>query len=136
MSEAQHGGRRVGAGKPPYQPSARDRKLVEEMAGYGFPHEHICQLLSPPISKVTLLKYFKAELTAGLPKANSRVAKWLFASARKGDVAARIFLAKVRLRWKESSAIEHTGPNGGPIQSVTMTRKEFEETARKVAQEV
>ena len=32
--------------------------------------------------------------------------------------------------------ISHTGPNGGPIQTVSMTPKEFEETAAKIAAEV
>jgi hypothetical protein len=34
------------------------------------------------------------------------------------------------------AAIEHSGPNKGPIQSVSMTPGEFEATAAKIAAEV
>lgn len=34
------------------------------------------------------------------------------------------------------SAVEHSGPNKGPIQNVSMTPEEFESTAAKIAAEV
>lgn len=34
------------------------------------------------------------------------------------------------------SAVEHSGPNQGPIQNVSMTSEEFEQTAAKIAAEV
>jgi hypothetical protein len=53
--------------------------------------------------------------------------------------AARVSAANSildRAHGKAPQAIEHTGPNGGPVQNVNMTADEFEERARRVVQEI
>jgi hypothetical protein len=36
---------RPGAGMPAYAPTAKERKIVEKAAGFGLPHDKICQLI-------------------------------------------------------------------------------------------
>jgi len=45
-------------------------------------------------------------------------------------VTAAIFWLKTRARWKETTAVEHGGPEGGPIQTEPMTDREL---ARRIA---
>jgi hypothetical protein len=46
-----------------------------------------------------------------------------------------IFWLKIQDGWTEKQKVEHTGANGGPIQSANMTNAEFEEIARNIANE-
>lgn len=39
-------------------------------------------------------------------------------------------------RYGEKQQLEHTGPNGGPVQAVNMSNEEFAQIAAKVASEV
>ena len=36
---------RPGAGMPAYTPTAKEREIVEKAAGFGLPHDKICQLI-------------------------------------------------------------------------------------------
>jgi hypothetical protein len=107
-------------GKKPYQPEEADRKRVEAMTGYGLTHDQIASVIG--ISDETLRKYFRRELDTGAALANSRVAQNLYkwaTSDKPGAVAASIFWTKTRMGWREVTRQEHTGPNGGPIQTET-----------------
>jgi hypothetical protein len=62
------------------------------------------------------------ELDLGHVKANAKVAENLFRKATgegRESVTAAIFWLKTRARWKETSAIEHGGPEGDPFVIVT-----------------
>jgi len=105
-------------GKNPYQPEEADRKRVEAMTGYGLTHDQIASVIG--ISDETLRKYFRRELDTGAALANSRVAQNLYkwaTSDKPGAVAASIFWTKTRMGWREVTRQEHTGPDGGPIQT-------------------
>lgn len=39
-------------------------------------------------------------------------------------------------RWRDKVDVEHTGPNGGPIQTANLSPSEFAEVAKKMAQEI
>ncbi len=123
-----------------YKPTAEQRRLVEQLAAFGVPLDMMVHMLpgaaGKPISKVTLRKYFPAELMTGQLKANVKIAQTLYAKACGGDTASMIFWLKTRARWRESQALEVSGPDGGPLEHVGMTLGEFERIARRVADEV
>lgn len=54
------------------------------------------------------------------------------------DRATRLDAANKAAPYVHSklAAIEHSGPNKGPIQQISMTPEQFEETAAKIAAEV
>lgn len=104
--------------KPSYKPTPEQRAQVDAMAAYGVPEHAIAKVLK--IDPKTLRKHFREELDTAHFKANSAVAQSLFRKAT-GDgpqsVTACIFWLKVRMGWKETEAIEHSGPGGGPIMT-------------------
>ena len=101
----------AGAGRPPFEPTEKDRATVETAAGLGLPHEDICHLVVNPttgkgIALQTLHNHFRKELDDGMAKAKLQIADNLFKQMRGGNVAAAIFLAKVRLGWSEKIRVE------------------------------
>jgi len=103
-----------GRGRPAFEPTGEQRNMVETLSGLGIPQEQICLLIinpttGKPIDLKTLHKHFRDELDTGLAKANSTIAQSLFKHATgkgPGAVAANIFLAKVRLGWKEAQTVD------------------------------
>jgi hypothetical protein len=54
-------------GMPTYVPTVKERKIVEKAAGFGLPHDKICQLIvsertGKPIDPKTLREVFRVEL--------------------------------------------------------------------------
>ena len=109
-------------GRPPFQPTEEQRRIVNVMAAGGFQQVAIAHALG--ISDNTLRKYFAEELEAGGAKAHATVVANLFKQATKDDprsTAAAIFWTKTRLGWKDTSQVELSGQNGEPIKhSVTV----------------
>ena len=87
-----------------HAPTEETRRVAEEASGLGLPQERIARLVgcSPP----TLRLHYRDELDRGLAAAGREVASMVFNLARSGNPAATIFLAKVRLRWTERTAVE------------------------------
>lgn len=106
--------------RAPHEPTPASRKQVEALAAYGIPQDAICKVVG--VSLPTLHKHYRDELDTAMSKANARVAESLFKKAT-GDgtqsVTAAIFWLKTRAGWKETVVNEHTGPGGGPVQTVT-----------------
>jgi hypothetical protein len=118
-------------GRPPYEPTAKDRDMVQAMTSYGIPQEEIATVVG--ISAVTLRKHFRRELDVGATMANAAVAQSLFNSATgKGPqkVTAQIFWLKTRAGWKEPPR-EVSGPNGGPITTATIDLKRLSDEQLK-----
>lgn len=99
----------------PHKPTDEDRKQVEILAGLGVPQGQICLLIQDGIDEKTLRKYYSRELESGVAKANSQVSKSLFQKATSGDTAAQIWWTKTRMGWKDTSRVEHSGPDGKAI---------------------
>tara|TARA_B110000503_G_scaffold135262_1_gene215530 strand:- start:507 stop:860 length:354 start_codon:yes stop_codon:yes gene_type:complete len=99
-----------------HKPTAEDRKQVEMLSGLGIPQEQICLLVQGGIDEKTLRKYYADELVSGVAKANSQVSKSLFQKAVSGDTGAQIWWTKTRMGWKDTSRLEHSGPDGAPIE--------------------
>jgi hypothetical protein len=109
---------------------AIDLTTVERAASIGCPVEEIAALLG--IGRSTLFdhidvdgKYFDPRVREAIDKgratgkATIRRCQWEKMST--GDSAMLIWLGKVMLGQRDTSVIAHTGPDGGPIQSVTAT---------------
>lgn len=102
---------------PKHAPTEESRTLVKSLSAVGVTHEDIALKLE--ISADTLTKHYRAELDAGRIDANAAVAKSLYEQCRAGNTSAMIFWLKTRARWKETTAHEISGPDGGEIQVVT-----------------
>lgn len=104
-----------------HQPTEQLRRSVRAMAAYGMPQIDIAA--SVDISVGTLRKHYAEEISIAAAEANAKVAQTLFKTAtdqnHKSHVTAAIFWLKTRAGWTERNAVEHSGPNGGPIETTS-----------------
>lgn len=107
-----------------HEPTAATRGAVESMTAYGIPQDEIARSLG--ITANTLRKHYRDEIETAVTKANARVAQTLFKMAtdpsHKSCAASAMFWAKTRMGWRETTHVEMTGADKGPMQ--------FEEVAR------
>lgn len=108
-------------GKPEFVPTDQHREIVKLAAAVGIPQTDIGWLLDG-ISTQTLTKYFRDELNIGKTQANFRVGGTLYQMATgpldaKNTALAAIWWSKAQMGWKDTSRIEQTGADGGPIKS-------------------
>ena len=96
-----------------YEPTAENKKLVKTLAAVGITFEDIATKLE--ISSDTLVKYYKKDLDDGRIDANASIGQTLFQQAKNGNTAAAIFWLKTRARWKETQAVELSGPDGAGL---------------------
>lgn len=107
-----------GRGRPAYVPTDDERAMVTKLAGYGLTQEEICQLIindqtGEPLHRDTFRKHFLQEFNSGKTVAKMKVAKSAFQQAISGSVPAMtMFWLKTQCRWKETSEVEHTSPDG------------------------
>jgi hypothetical protein len=110
------------AGRPPFEATDEERKLVLALASYGIPQPMMCLLITrprgkagtpTPISEPTLRKHFRTELDTGEPSLIAKVADSLVKTAldRKhpGHVVAARFFLKARAGWRETDRVTHDG---------------------------
>jgi hypothetical protein len=110
-------------GPKPFEPTEQERQIVRMAAAVGMPHEKIGLLLRG-LSKGSVETHFKEELEQGSAQADFKVGGALFKTATadppvQGTVAAQIWWTKARMGWKDTSRVENTGADGGPIQNQT-----------------
>lgn len=72
------------------------------------------------ISRDTLDRHFKTELQEGRFEAVAHIGGKLIERAMRGDKTCMIFYLRTQGKW--STRIEHTGPDGGPLRTVDLTR--------------
>lgn len=115
-------------GRPPYEPTEKDRSFVKTMVMARAQHVHIAAVLG--ITSKTLRKYFRHEIDFGCDKANANVVANLYRQAIKNDprcISAAIYWTKAQMGWKEREVHEHTGKNGGPIEYYDLSTLSDEE---------
>jgi hypothetical protein len=100
------GGRREGSGRKLFEPTDKERRDVEAMAGYGITHDQIRMIIRDGISKETLEKHFYIELKRGRAKANVNVAKSLYQKCLAGDTTAMIWWTKSQMKWSDTQVQE------------------------------
>jgi DNA-binding XRE family transcriptional regulator len=115
-----------------HEPTDETRAQVTALASFGLPQEDIAEFIG--VSHVTLRKYYQPELKLSAIKANAAVGEYLFSlasghalkqGATHGDCkTAAMFWAKTRMGWRETSRLEHSGPEGGPMQMQDVTPRE------------
>ena len=110
--------------RPAFMPTAEQRRLVLNMSGIGCTEAEILQCVpwgladGALIDGKTLRKHFRAELDRGHALDGMRVRRSLHDLITAGNVAATIFYCKVRLGMKETSVVETTGKDGGPLPAM------------------
>jgi hypothetical protein len=109
-----------GVGRPPFEPTAEQRKIVEMLAAVGVPEDDICTVIingkrGKPIALHTLRKHFREELACAELKANANIAGALYKTAMAGNVTAQIFWLKCRMRWRTVEHVELTGKDGADL---------------------
>ena len=100
-----------------HHPTETDRELVSKLAGLGISRDQIAASVQKGISVSTLCRHYPEELVKGEAQANTKVAQALFNRASSGkDTNASVWWTKARMKWREVSRSEVTGPDGGPVQ--------------------
>lgn len=85
--------------RPMHEPTPKERRHVEAMAGYGVPQEDIAKVVG--IDAKTLRLHYREEIDTGAIKANTQVAQTLFKQATEGNTSAAIFWLKARAGWRD-----------------------------------
>ena len=97
-------------------PTPELRKKVHVFAGVGTPHDDIAKVVG--CTAKTLRKHFRDELDGAAIETNARVAGFLFASAKEGNVAAQKFWLEHRAGWGKKptpeAAVENPRVPKGP----------------------
>jgi hypothetical protein len=115
--------------RPPYVPTAADRKLVLALVGFGIHEDQICsRIVNPmtgkPITGKTLRKHFRSEIDTGAVTATAAVANNLFRMATgqgREAVTAAIFWMKARAGWRTVDRDADEAPGGLTINIVRFT---------------
>jgi len=117
------------AGRPKFQITEEIIKQVEELAAQGLSQEQIGSVIgcSPDTicRKKKEYKNFAEAIKRGQHKGIANVTNALFQKAVAGDNAAMIFYLKNRDRenWKDKIDNTHSGPDGGPIETITKVER-------------
>jgi hypothetical protein len=91
-----------GAGRPEFEPTKDQRKVVKAMAAYGIPQFDIARVIG--CSAPTLRLHFALELETGSTEATAQVAQTLFniATGNGKDAAnACMFWLRCRAGWRD-----------------------------------
>ena len=102
QEKKKRGGPQPGSGRPEFEPSEKDREMVEKLANWGVAEHHIAPLVGEGIHLHTLRKHFMTELERGRAKASAGIGQTLFQKAMAGDVASLIWWTKTQMRWTEA----------------------------------
>ncbi len=101
------------AGRPAWEPTDAERRVVEHYVSIGFTHEQIGLIMEKSVDSLT--RHCRRELDAGKLKAHAQIGGKLYSEAMKGNTALLIFYAKTQMGWKETVRNEHSGLDGAPI---------------------
>jgi len=71
----------------------------------------------------------------GKAKAIAHVANGLLQKARAGDTTSAIFYLKTQAGWRETAAVEHSGPQGGPI-ALSSARERVRDYLDQIAERI
>jgi hypothetical protein len=106
-------------GRKPHEPTPDNRKKVWMLAGMQVANESIAKFLD--IGDETLRKHYSEDIERGRIEANLKVGMKLFEMATgpaelKTTATAAIFWAKTKMGFVETSRVEQTGKEGGPVE--------------------
>jgi len=107
-------------GRPPFEPTAEQRAEVSALVAFGVPQKEIAPYIG--VALETFRKHFKEELETGKTRFIRKLGMRAYNLAMQEsdlNVAAnmtKFFLAR-QAGWTEKQQVEHSGPEGGPIQT-------------------
>lgn len=94
------------AGRPPYEPTEKDRMTVKVMIAGGIQQDAIADVIG--LKAKALRKHFRREIDTAAAEANAAVVASLF-KMTKSNVAAAIWWTKTRMKWSEKIVVEGEG---------------------------
>lgn len=100
-------------GNPPFVPTDQQRIQVETYVAAGTQQWLIAEYLQ--ISEDTLTRHFRIELDHGKARIDAKLGSSVAKKALEGDVDMTKFYLARRGGWKTTTAVESSGPDGGPI---------------------
>ena len=89
-------------GRPPHQPTERDRKIVEALAGFGIPAAKIADVLG--LGQSTLYRHYGEEMKRGSAMVEAKLTGNLLRLADGSDATALkaiIFSLTTRFGWSQ-----------------------------------
>jgi hypothetical protein len=122
------------AGRPKFEITQEIIEQVEKLAAQGLSQEQIGSVIgcSPDTicRKKKENKNFAAAIKRGQHKGVANVTNALYEKAIKGDNIAMIFYLKNRDRenWKDKIDNTHSGPDGGPVETITRVERVIVDT--------
>ena len=125
-AQAPKGFSRPTGGRPAFEPSEVERRMVRLAVGFGIPHSRICHaILNPstgkPIDEKTLRKAFAEEIRMAAFEMDMLASSSMAQQIKAGAGWAIMFYMKNRMRWSERNQLELTGKDGGPVdQNITV----------------
>lgn len=128
--------------KPQHQPTEETRAEVTALISFGVPQDGVAEYIG--VDAKTLRKHYRKEIDLAATHANAQVGKFLYKSAtgaameldgasHSDCLRAAIFWAKTKMGFKETGALEVTGKDGGPVQTIDVTKLSTQALAELVA---
>lgn len=116
-------------GNPPHVPTDANREKVRTYAKV-MSQEMIANALG--VSTDTLQRHYRKEFNEGKREAVASVGAKLLSKALAGNLTAMIFYLRTQGGWAVRH--EHTGPNGGPLQTIDLTAFLADKSEEELAQ--
>ena len=126
-------------GRRCFEPTEDERKKVYQLTAAGFTVEEVAKTIyryGKPVSDAVIRRYFKKELEVARIEAVGAGAPPPVQKTRGGGTASKIFYLKTRGGWKETQVIDNKSSDGSMRPEVTITKEQFAELAREIADEV
>ncbi len=102
-----HGGKRNGAGQPPFQATDQERHWVQIMRAGGMTTQRIANALRPGgVPRSTMEKHFKDELATGFDHIHAKIMSVIYGKALNGEWPACKFLATHRMGFSETIVVD------------------------------
>lgn len=117
-----------------FEATDKERELVAILAAEGVPQRAICRFVKRdehkgegvrPISLKTLKRHFRPELTAGREIADATIVNKNYELMIAGNPQVAMFMAKVRLGWKEVTEVHVRESYGELVQSSAKKAEEL-----------
>jgi hypothetical protein len=113
-------------GRPSHEPSEKDRRTVEVLAGMAIPQEDIAHALG--ITKTTLRKHYRAELDRGGAKVQAKlVANLLTIAGGKDGTALKAITFVLQCRFGWSQYVPRPAPQDPDERPRGLGKKEIQQ---------
>jgi hypothetical protein len=111
-------------GNPPHVRTAQNAIRIEAMVAAGAEQWFIAEELG--LSEDTLQRHYRPELDHGKKRVDWKVGGSIAQKALAGDPDFQKFYAARRAGWKTTTAVEASGPDGGPIEYRNLSEEELD----------